>query len=453
MSSPTRGSKDLTADMPPEVLAHVFGWLHFLDRVRVACVSRYWRSTALQFPALWADIRLLDGRRKQSLVHLTHLALSRSGRHPVDLECGTEFTAHILREHLDHIRTLLWVGLNMDCLTSPAPMLEVFRCATSIPFPPNFLGGQVGVLRTLELRILDLPPACPALASVTSLRTETENVDLAPMVNRLWKLCPLLETLHLRDLPAVGVSDTDPPPVSLARLRLRTSSPDCNVCQFVDMCMSPSLKEVRIELQMQATLSLSSYMRSALELSIEQGDPRREGFVKSSTALLPNGCTMQLFFTDSDEGHRSDLSVEKVLEEGSTFPGLHTLTMPLLIFHLFIRKRPHFPALEHLRIIVQQEPSGANRFDWTRIYCLAFLRHYAVATVTIDVRYLTPVEDKLSDARTLVTHILQHAKSASSDAMPDSRYVVRGFPPEVARALNDRCCEPGHRITFESAEQ
>lgn len=442
----------MTTLLPPEVLAQVFGWLPFIDRVRVACVSRYWRSSALEFPALWAEVRLLDGRRKQSFVHLTELALSRSGRHPVSLECGADSTVHIVRDHLDHIREILWVGSNMDCFTSPAPMLESFRCARIIPFPPNFMGSRVGALRGLELRALFLPPICPALASVTHVCTDTENVDLAPTLDRLWKLCPRLEALYMRDLPTVPLSATTPAPATLTTLDLTASSPECDPAPFVQACASPSLKSVRIVLPMEASRTLTPLLRGAVEIAVEPGHPLRQGPVKSVAALLPHGCRFEMFFTDADDGHRSSITVDRLLEAHSHCPNLRELALPLLVFHLSIRKRPVLPALERLRIIVQQEPGGARQFDWTRIYSLSFLRHYAVATVIFDVRYHVPPADALEDARTLVSHVLQHTK-ASSDAVPDRNFVIRGFPEEVLASLDVKCSDGGPRITFECGDE
>ncbi|KZV78799.1 hypothetical protein EXIGLDRAFT_847159 [Exidia glandulosa HHB12029] len=68
--------------MPLDVLVPCLHFLPTGDLLSVSQVSRYWRSVALAFPALWADIRLTSAHSHTP--DLLRLLLTRTGVSPVD---------------------------------------------------------------------------------------------------------------------------------------------------------------------------------------------------------------------------------------------------------------------------------------------------------------------------------------------------------------------------------
>ncbi|EJD44223.1 hypothetical protein AURDEDRAFT_166615 [Auricularia subglabra TFB-10046 SS5] len=101
-------SNDRLWDMPDEVLGLCFAFLPFSSRIAVSHVSRRWRTIALAHPAIWADMyfSLLSNQDQ-----LLHLALPRTGCHPVDLIClidedPGEMVEKGLLQHAHHLRTV-----------------------------------------------------------------------------------------------------------------------------------------------------------------------------------------------------------------------------------------------------------------------------------------------------------------------------------------------------------
>ncbi|EJD38951.1 hypothetical protein AURDEDRAFT_171938 [Auricularia subglabra TFB-10046 SS5] len=297
-------------------------------------------------------------------------------------------------------------------------MLLCFRYASSIRFPADVLGGQLGALRHLELRGLFLPVKCPALANVTHVRTGMANDDLAEALKRLWVLCPRLERLTLRDLVNVPLPTSLPPPSTLAHLQLQTSVDDCDLSDIIATCSTPALKYISISLPLRASRSLVSILRNAAVLSVEPGNVRGDtGPFKSAFALLSDGQHLKLEFNDCDAGHGIGVMLDSVPSLDATFTHLRALTMPLLLFYMFIRGRPALPDLREVCIIVQQAPHRDAGFDWTRISCLSLLGHYRLATIALEIR------------------------------LPDTQYTVRGIPHEVAREVE--IPQHGPKIAFE----
>ncbi|KZV81254.1 hypothetical protein EXIGLDRAFT_844757 [Exidia glandulosa HHB12029] len=224
----------ITQRLPPEVLAICMQCLPFMDRIRVSHVSRDWRSVALAFPALWADIRL--STKYRAAPHLLRLALSRTGICPIDFTYSQVTPTidnfginDVLCEHMHHLRSIDWSGsIDMTCFSRPAPMLEVIRC-TTVQGPSvhgDFLGGVVGRLRSMDVRCLYLADEpCPALSTVQHLECSLPwNVTVGE--NGLFSRAPALEFLALRNVRELNSLPSGPAPPSLKHVSIETTNDD-----------------------------------------------------------------------------------------------------------------------------------------------------------------------------------------------------------------------------------
>ncbi|KZV97533.1 hypothetical protein EXIGLDRAFT_832792 [Exidia glandulosa HHB12029] len=223
---------------PPEVLAACLQFLPFRDRFRVSHVSRRWRSAALAFPALWADIRL--SAADKHAVELMRLVLPRTGVYPVEFTYTSSYThtaagpldtiSNVLCEHMHHIRSIDWCGsIDYACFSRPAPMLEAIRCSSTViaRLPDDLLGGSAGRLHALSLGYFALPSAaCPPLRTVTHLDCTLPgpwNVSSSQGLDHLFTICPKLQSLTLRKFRQGHVFPTGPVPPSLEDLVIETT--------------------------------------------------------------------------------------------------------------------------------------------------------------------------------------------------------------------------------------
>lgn len=107
MAATQRADQPSLSDFPPEILALIFELVEGIDeRVQVAQICRSWRRVALSTPAVWKDVRGMDGRRDHDRAdrHFTALLSlcderSQSGITYADMSFVR--TAETLRDSLD----------------------------------------------------------------------------------------------------------------------------------------------------------------------------------------------------------------------------------------------------------------------------------------------------------------------------------------------------------------
>ncbi|KZV87678.1 hypothetical protein EXIGLDRAFT_839782 [Exidia glandulosa HHB12029] len=144
--------------LPTELLAQSFSWLDPLERAaKVTAVSRYFRSVALAYPALWTQIELSD--RTPGLYDALALLLERSRGATLNVNIyADEVVTALLIPHVPRMRTLI----TQETLTTPwifeqpAPILEVLE-VRRVGIPSDGLhtvlpsATWAPVLRRLEL--------------------------------------------------------------------------------------------------------------------------------------------------------------------------------------------------------------------------------------------------------------------------------------------------------------
>ncbi|KAH7103521.1 hypothetical protein BKA62DRAFT_828261 [Auriculariales sp. MPI-PUGE-AT-0066] len=120
--------------LPDELLAAVFSYLDFSDRVNTSHVCAQWREVSLAYPSLlWSDIRLHSHSD-----NILHQLFARAGNAPLTLTARLrdEHETHplILKKHMHQVRLLRlkirgymdeqYVASVIDALRTPAPLLQ-----------------------------------------------------------------------------------------------------------------------------------------------------------------------------------------------------------------------------------------------------------------------------------------------------------------------------------------
>ncbi|KZV93980.1 hypothetical protein EXIGLDRAFT_737560 [Exidia glandulosa HHB12029] len=215
--------------LTPELWCMIWRELPFASRITVSHVCRSWRATALSFPTLWNDVKIVysdeDAYSDLPLpVQLQALKtlLSRTASTPVRLHLAVLATepledklVHIntqLEQHALHIRALrLQVQKDSDLLSAIRDVLPSMSSLRLARFETNDWDASVtsilhldggcalGALRVLELDGIIFDKRIPvALAHVDEVSyTVTENPLTPAHLDNLLASCPRIKRLHL----------------------------------------------------------------------------------------------------------------------------------------------------------------------------------------------------------------------------------------------------------------
>ncbi|KAI0747686.1 hypothetical protein C8Q80DRAFT_1168093 [Daedaleopsis nitida] len=208
--------------LPPELLSHVFSYLHDLPRknvdlIRATHICKHWRAVALKDPSLWSKFSLHHTKAvkqylERSKGHL--LSLSLIGLEP-------SRTVNQIRPVINRIRSLHITSSEKDCIqyvfslltAVPAPALEelhvkyknphdfirydIFSHSWSrIKFVKPTFGGNHRLRSLLlhEVPFLFRPPA--TLVNFEFQATRFSLPSLTTLLD-VFGSCPLLETISL----------------------------------------------------------------------------------------------------------------------------------------------------------------------------------------------------------------------------------------------------------------
>ncbi|EJD37411.1 hypothetical protein AURDEDRAFT_129470 [Auricularia subglabra TFB-10046 SS5] len=442
------------------------------DRLAVLHVSRAWRWIAFAFPNIWArlhvDVVRINTHR------LVDLLLSSTTRYPVDFDMTyridqalSSAMVSVIEKHLGRFRSIRWraSAAEMNRLCSPAPLLEhLDLSARSLlqPIPPTLLGGVPGRLQSLELSILSLPPSCPALETVRSVKATVSGYpEHNEHLHRLFDLCPNIESLELKVVTYdAELFPRGPAPRSLRRVRLKSVANaycperDYNPIDLVALCESwqviPSLDELVIVsfIRWNASLEPCNTISPILEraTAVEIGRGRSNTSTRITTALPGNKHRMLCL------RHRESLqtaAVARLLADCTPgLAGVVDFATTSDFLHHFTRAGGGLPSLITLSVAVYPgdddvqaaDPDCEPRYRWTYPW-----RHLAgfpplPLLETLDVLARKgdedfpdengePVRPDRSDAEALLTKLA----TASRQLL---RTTIRGFPPDVAGAVD-----------------
>ncbi|KZV81464.1 hypothetical protein EXIGLDRAFT_844591 [Exidia glandulosa HHB12029] len=247
--------------LPGETLCAIFAHLPFADLICVTHVCRFWRESALAFPALlWSSIE------SRSIVPAALDALlNRAERVPVQLSVTfsaelVDSTLESIVRHLYHTRglSLAWdpdalddatdtrlnsalaqdvdVGSILARLESRAPLLESLILELFAPdddmdsddpsnvvLPTDLFRGHAPRLRIVSLGCdLRIPRACDAMRSVTHLRYDSTILPTSCLLN-LDVVFPSLQFFKVQVEVCNAVPDG-----SRSSLKLRLFDLDCD---------------------------------------------------------------------------------------------------------------------------------------------------------------------------------------------------------------------------------
>ncbi|EJD37415.1 hypothetical protein AURDEDRAFT_173489 [Auricularia subglabra TFB-10046 SS5] len=368
----------------------------------------------------------------------------------------------------------------MTYLCSPAPLLEhLDLSAQSLlqPIPPTLLGGVPSRLQSLELDTLLLPPSCPALETVRSVKsTVSAYPEHNEHLHRLFDLCPNIESLELE----VVTHDAElfprgPAPRSLRRVRLKSvangywsdDASDYNPIDLVALCdlwqIIPRLDELRIvsfirrNANMEPCNTISPILAGATAVEIERrpantrtriatvlpGSKRRmlclhhsDAFATAAVARLLADCTPGLagiveFTTTSEFLHHFALA-------GGSLPSVTKLSVDV------------YPKFQWCGDGVRAADSNEPRYRWT--YPWMYLESFPPLPQleTLDIQAMAGEDDYLnmdrkratpdrSDAQALLTGLATAIPPVSRNLL---KITIRGFPPEVAADVDVSSAEP-----------
>ena len=166
--------------LPPEILSGIFEYrTRERDLVAATQVCRYWRSTLISSPSLWACFQFQSSYDLDRT--LTYLERSKSA--PIDVSIDTDSAENLdvleyLASHIARTRSLV-IQTDHDIHTAsllfcnPAPLLQRLEILSTsegvVHLPNNFLGQQAPSLRSVSLGHI-----YPRLESIFPLPNLTE---------------------------------------------------------------------------------------------------------------------------------------------------------------------------------------------------------------------------------------------------------------------------------------
>ncbi|EJD39773.1 hypothetical protein AURDEDRAFT_171223 [Auricularia subglabra TFB-10046 SS5] len=433
--------------IPDEVVSRCFALLPFRDRLTASRVSRGWRAIALAHPAIWSDLDLRGGFANKTA--LLAMALDCARHHPVDLRScswpvGRGDVDDILATHMHHIRSLDIPGSSCrTALCSRAPLLQHLRVIQGhLRMGKDFLGGQVGRLKTLDLCYVSFPPACPALSTVTTLCLYGPfNAESAPTFRHLFRLFPTLQSLslchlHLRDSQFLP---DGPAPNSLRRLVLESEHTGFDVSERYARWHSLNLSGVEIRQFTGPPQHIAQLVSGATELTI-----RHEYSVwewNSIIAVGPESLRRALDF--HDVAYDARRFAETVLRVCTALSDVRTVDISATALSDFVPVLGALPKLAHLAVNVKPEANEADvrEVRWDNLSSLARLPPLCpeLQSIVIDVVCCTP---SALDARALILQ-LEAIQPATL-----SEITVKGFSSDTVLGMEILQLE-NFRVAFE----
>ncbi|EJD38962.1 hypothetical protein AURDEDRAFT_171948 [Auricularia subglabra TFB-10046 SS5] len=406
-----------------------------LDCLAVSHVSRFWRATAITFPALWSDIRLSEFSHGGS-AYIIDIFLARSGNCPVDIGSFDYYgvgraIGRSLRAHIHHIRSIAWsCPMDKSCFDYPAPMLE--NISSRIPSESflltRSLGGVPGKLRVLNLRAPILPSRCPAMSTVSELSITASHENALTHLSHLFHLCPRLTVLSLDELRPDHSSRLPhgPIPRTLKKLTLAGA---CDIIDMLPRFQAPGTQKVDITMPTRWLYTPLTDLAYASSISLEDPHDSTSMFIIASPTA---GRTTRIEFPHASNWPIT--SYERICSflSSQALPRAQSLTMPLAALSLFLSFETQLGPLTHVRILVRDE-NGC--FPWQDLECLPLLPA-SVSSVVFEVAYNAGTEPHALDVSTFLVHF-------ASACPPDSRgggdavhYVVRGFPSAIVSSAD-----------------
>ncbi|EJD39783.1 hypothetical protein AURDEDRAFT_171235 [Auricularia subglabra TFB-10046 SS5] len=313
-------SNDRLWHMPDEALALCFTFLPFSGRITVSHVSRRWRRIAIAHPAIWAHLDM--GRISPRQLHLVHMALSRSGSHPVDLRLLVDadpngILKNNLKHHMHHLRAvegdLPW---HIVPLSISAPFIET-------------LSG------------LDYHAEIPSglLASLCHPKS-------AETFRRLFYLFPTPQSLHLNGLQKAFARflPQGPAPASLSSLTLEGVDPGYDVTPHYNNWRTDSLRYVSLQQEEIFAAHLDQLLSGARRLTVRVDyNLETSGII----AQCPGGRAHSITFTDEDNIARTAevvLSAASALQRVHYEPGEHRSTDARTLVRAAVDRSSYFRA-------------------------------------------------------------------------------------------------------------
>ncbi|EJD40399.1 hypothetical protein AURDEDRAFT_115886 [Auricularia subglabra TFB-10046 SS5] len=445
---------DRTRRLSPEVLAPCFAFLELRSLIFASHVSRSWRSAALAFPALWSyiDIRHSSGENPALLLHL---AVSRAGKLPLDVEyiqyldAPAQSFLDAIYQYFGRFRSFHWSCDPDDIdISRPAPILREFCFeGSTCTVPQDFLGGCVGALRTLHLDEAIFPETCPALMTVTDLRANYPAYAFeSRRLLRIFDVCPRLEVLHLRDL--FGNPGFELPaglPTGLAPRTLRKvtlQSWGCNLVQLYTMWGLESVADVGLRNEMDMSLRLASVINGAVDISVLYA-----GYQQADIVARLSGARKRRVQTNNVT-YDTEVTIAvlaEMLRNGTALSQMKSLRVSLSVLGPVLEGAYHWPQLANLSVHVytnyltgrQIQPP---RFRWSVLNCLRAAPALKSLALHVEADRMS-----LDDARDLREFL-----STLAGCTPPEVYVY-GFPGTIGRQLPAHDCDEP-RVIFSERE-
>ncbi|EJD39764.1 hypothetical protein AURDEDRAFT_171213 [Auricularia subglabra TFB-10046 SS5] len=422
--------------LPEEVLALCFALLPFRDRVSASHVSCNWRRISLSYPAIWAHIELGD-----SLINNTALfkmALGRSGNHPIDIVHGLTFdTDGVIEDsvmtHIHHIRTISYSTTPRPALLSQAaPMLEVLHgSGEHLHIASDFLGGQVGRLRSLHAQIGSFAARCPALGTLTDIAIHVPaTAQGAEHFRHLFRFCPVLEVLVLLRLPIALAPfiPTGPAPASLRSVMMESCDAGFDLTAHCAAWQLASRSDITIFQNATAGEDLALIISGALSIDVRHISNSPTSVI---TALGPG--SRRRVIEEHDDPHSLAAVMQRVR---STLADVQALSVPATSLPAFMDVFAVLPELKHLTINLHDDRTAAQShiswLPWNLLTPLARLPGLrpGLQTLILNVVWRGPQDPpSRRDALDLTAHLrrLMHV------GLPP--ILVKGFAAETLHNL------------------
>ncbi|EJD37918.1 hypothetical protein AURDEDRAFT_187911 [Auricularia subglabra TFB-10046 SS5] len=444
---------DVTRGLASELLTACLEYLDLSDVIAASHVSRFWRECALAFPTLWTRVTI--DKAFSTCAHILHMAISRAGQLPVDLEYGrvpVEFeypkpsrnvsgtAADAVARYMYRFRTFKWTHeVSALDLSRPAPLMREFVCGAGIcAIPSDFLGGAVGRLRTLHIGNAVFPDSCPALETVVDLRVWwPDGLRCEPRFDHLFELFPRLELLNLRltwvdrdGMPA------GPAPRTLKSVKLTTYK-NCDFGELYERWGLESTPDVHLTNQVEQAWTMAPVLAGALELSVIYA---HVDYLSQSRIIARLPCARRRSVVCDDLMQVVD--IDEVLsgvlaDDAARLAHLQTLVIPIGVLTLLV---PRWPCLARLTVHIfetiawrfEDATEPAERFQWNRMDCLRAVHALTHLALCVHQDYEREIPPTLQDALELRQYLI------TLSACTPAEVLVYGFPDEVVKELLPR---------------
>ncbi|EJD39765.1 hypothetical protein AURDEDRAFT_171214 [Auricularia subglabra TFB-10046 SS5] len=305
----------------------------------------------------------------------------------------------------------------------------------------DFLGGQVGRLKTLDLCGVSFPSACPALSTVTTLCLNGPfNAESAPTLRHLFRLFPTLRSLSLCNLRLWDSQflPEEPVPNSLRRLVLDSDHTSYDVSEQYARLHSQNLSDVEIRQFTGPPQHIAQLVSGATELTIRHEYSIWEW--NSIIAVGPEGLRRALDFHDADDARRF---AETVLGVRTALSDVRSVDISATALPDFVPVLGALPKLAHLTVNVKPQANVEDVWEvrWDNLSFLARLPPLCteLQSIVIDVVCCAP---SALDARALLLQ-LEAIQPATL-----SEITVRGFSSDTVLGMEILQLET-FRVAFE----